>query len=99
RTKRYPEHFLANISITGKYDSRATGETGHTYAGDARDWTGFGSSARSLPGWLQPTGNPHSIAAVTPLNPDGLSADELQQLGDQVATDSVYRATPGNLPP
>lgn len=99
RTRRYPQDFTASIAIKGKYDSSATGETGFTYDGGARDWTGFDSGTRSLPGRLQPTEAGQPISLLSPLNPDGLDSTELEQLGERVASDSVYRVQPEELGP
>ncbi|HET8897883.1 MAG TPA: TonB-dependent receptor [Rhodanobacteraceae bacterium] len=99
RTRRYPLDFTASLGIVGKYDSRATAENGLTHDGGQRDWTGFGVGGRELPPILRPGASGRPIAATSPLNPDGLSAAELEQLGEQVASGSGYRADRGRLDP
>lgn len=99
RTRRFPQDFTASIGIKGKYDSSATGETGFTYDGGARDWTGFDNDARQLPDTLQAIDGGRPISPRSPLNPDGLGPDELEQLGEQVAAKGDYQAQAEQLAP
>lgn len=99
RTRRYPEQFTASFSVNGKFDAAATGDTGFTYAGGARDWTGFDNDARDLPPRLQPGDGRGPIVPSSPLSPDGLDPAQLEQLGEAVAASSSYRLRPGDVGP
>lgn len=48
-TKKAPEESFLEISAGISGDSETTAETGYTYAGSNRDWTGFDSGVRKLP--------------------------------------------------
>lgn len=99
RTLRYPHEFTASVGISGKHNDGATGATAYTYAGGARDWTGFDNDARGLANPLQATATGETISPLSPLNPDGLSPAQLEKLGEQVAAESVYRVQLDELDP
>jgi outer membrane receptor protein involved in Fe transport len=91
RTLGYPEEFVGKISASAGYNSEATGASGLTYEGGARDWTGRDDGSRELPSELaEATSGGQFLRPRSLSNPDGLTAEEFEQLGEALAASSSY---------
>ena len=91
RTLGFPESFVGKLSVSGGYNSEATGAEGLTYDGGGRDWTGRDDGTRALPTELAEATadgqflNPRSLS-----NPDGITQEEFEVLGEALAESSAY---------
>ncbi len=82
RTQTVPDEFLFNISGSFGVRTSTSFKSGFSYDGGDFDFLGFDDGTRALPGSLQEaldSGRP--LVPVSPVNPNGFSREEIQQLG------------------
>ncbi len=98
RTKGIPEDFFYKVSATMGYADGTSFEQGLRYQGSNRDWTGFDDGARELPASIaNATANNNTLRPQTPFNPDGLTPQEFELIGESLA--GVYDINKKQLGP
>jgi outer membrane receptor protein involved in Fe transport len=91
RTLGFPEEFVAKISASGGYNSEATGASGLRYEGGGRDWTGRDDGSRAMPEILsEATADGQFLRPRSLSNPDGLTTDEIEEIGEALAGATDY---------
>lgn len=97
RTRSIPQEPVLQLSVSGAWASGATlsespfGDTG------PKDWFGFGSDHRALPGPLADASAENAIKAGGIFSEDGYSADELETYGEMIP--NRWGLQPRTLPP
>lgn len=87
RTKGFPESFTWKLSIGSGYEDGTTYSDGLRYRGGDSDWTGYDDGQRALPPSLvDATAGGTVLTPRTPFNPSGLTPQELEALGEDLAT-------------
>jgi len=85
-SRGFPEEFLFRISYSAAYNSESTGQTGLTYDGGGRDFTGFDDDSRDVPPLLaDATSGNTFLRPANRFNPEGVSPEQLEAIGEQVA--------------
>lgn len=98
-TVGFPEELVFDVSYSAGYNSESAGQTGLTYPGGDRDWTGYDDGSRALPPLLaNATAGGEFLRQASLVNPDGLSAEEIEQIGEEVAARSFYGTVNKSLP-
>ncbi len=100
RSVSFPPELTAKLNVKLGYAGNATGEEGLNYAGGDTDFLGFDDGTRDLP---------ESLAAATAggvfltprsfTNPNGLTPQDLEVLGQDVAAKSTYDVLNKTIPP
>jgi hypothetical protein len=87
RTRGIPEEDFFSIELSGGYRDGTTFEDGLTYEGGGRDWTGFDDGTRDIPAPIAEliAGGNRLPRPADDFNPDGLSPEELEALGESFA--------------
>ncbi len=85
RTRRIPEEFFFNFGAQTGYNSQSTFSDALTYKGGDTDFLGFDDGARDLPDSIAEASSDGVITPQTQFNPNGLSADELEVLGEDLS--------------
>ncbi len=99
KTVEYPDSLLFRISSGTTYNSESTGKTGLTSPGGSRDFTGFDDGTRDIPPMLaERTADGEFLRSSSPFNPDGVSPEELEELGEELAEASSYSVEEKSLP-
>ncbi|MDZ7789887.1 MAG: TonB-dependent receptor [Xanthomonadales bacterium] len=98
-TVGFPEDFFFELSLGTAYNSESTGQTGLTTPGGDRDFTGFDDGSRDVPPLLaDATADGEFLRQSSLVNPDGLTNEQIEQIGEQVAAESFYGTQPKSLP-
>jgi len=98
-TVGYPEEAILTVGVSSGYNSRSAGEDGLTYAGGGRDWTGYDDGTRGVPPLLaEVTADGQFLRQSNVFNPDGVSPEELELIGEELAAASPYRVSETSLP-
>ncbi|MFN2334443.1 MAG: TonB-dependent receptor domain-containing protein [Wenzhouxiangellaceae bacterium] len=99
KTVGYPEDWLFRIGVGSAWNSESTGQSGLTSPGGSRDWTGFDDGSRDQPELLaERTADGEFLRPGNIFNPDGVSPEELEEIGEQLAEASAYRVQKTSLP-
>lgn len=86
RTRGFPEAPLFRVAASLGASDGTTFEDGFSYRGGRRDWTGRDDGSRRLPATLdQIRREGRFLRQRSPANPQGLTPDEIQQVGREVA--------------
>lgn len=100
RTVRFPENFIARLSVSGDYNELATFESGLRTEAGGRDWTGFDDGTRDMPASLaEATADGVFLRGRSPSNPDGLTPEEFEELGEDLAASTNYDIFEEDLDP
>lgn len=100
RTVRFPDNFVAKLSVSGGYNEMATFEPGLRNEGGDRDWTGFDDGTREPPESLaEATAEGRFLRGRSPSNPDGLTPEAFEQLGEDLAAKTNYEVFEEELDP
>ncbi|MDZ7764801.1 MAG: TonB-dependent receptor [Melioribacteraceae bacterium] len=96
----FPEEFVFDLSYGAGYNTESTGQTGLTAAGGGDiDFTGYDDGTRDLPPLLaDATADGEFLRQASIVNPDGLSSEQIEQIGEQVAARTVYDTQRKSLP-
>jgi len=98
-TVGFPEEFIFKLGYSAGYNSKSTGKSGLTYPGGDRDWTGFDDGTRDVPPLLDEViGDGTFLSRQSFLNPDGISPEQLELIGEDVAAASSYATLRKKLP-
>lgn len=91
RTVSFPDTFLARLKVKTAYQGNASFEKGVRYDGGGRDWTGFDDGTRSLPDSIaEEVSGGRFLTSRSPSNPEGLTQDEIEVLGEDLAGQTSY---------
>lgn len=98
-TVSYPDSFLFKLGVSSGYNTRSTEKKGLTYPGGERDWSGYDDGSRDVPDLLASRiANGEFLRIANIFNPDGVSPEELEALGEEVALASSYETIEKTLP-
>lgn len=99
KTVSYPDDLLFRISLSSGFNSESTGKTGLDAPGGDRDWTGFDDGTRDIPPLLaERISDGRFLRPANLFNPEGVSPEELEAIGEQVAAQSSYVISERSLP-
>ena len=86
RTRGIPEEDFFSIGLSLGYREGTTFDDGLTYRGGDRDWTGFDDGTRDIPDPIVDliAGGRKLPLQQTPFTPDGLTEEELEELGESL---------------
>ncbi|ADE16845.1 TonB-dependent receptor [Nitrosococcus halophilus Nc 4] len=86
RTRSVPEEFFIRANVSIGYNEGTTFSEGLTYEGGDTDILGFDDGTRDLPDSLaQATAGGTVVRPETPFNPDGFTAGEIEQFGENLS--------------
>lgn len=95
----FPEDFLFRISYSAAWNSESTGQTGLTYDGGGSDWTGFDDDSRDVPPLLADATSANTfLRPANRFDPGGVSPEQLEAIGQQVAALTDYSNRRKSLP-
>ena len=98
-TINFPEEFFFDLSYGAGYNTESTSQTGLTYEGGDIDFTGYDDGTRSEPPLLADvTADGEFLRQASPFNPDGVSPEQLELIGEQVAGESTFATQRKSLP-
>ncbi|MEJ8568419.1 TonB-dependent receptor [Elongatibacter sediminis] len=99
RTVSFPPELTAKLSLSLGYRDDTTFETGLSYGGGDTDWLGYDDGARDLPGSLATAiADGQFLRPRSFTNPDGLTQEELEALGQDMAANSTYDLQKKDIP-
>ena len=100
RTVSFPPEPMAKLSVSLGYRDDTTTEDGLDYEGSETDWLGFDDGSRDLPEslWEVIAGGVY-LRPRSFTNPDGLTPEEIEGLGEDLAAGSTYDAGQKTIPP
>lgn len=100
RTVGFPDALTASLSVSSGYNENATLESGLRDEGGGRDWTGFDDGTRDLPESLQEAISDGQVLRPRSFtNPEGIPPEEMETLGEDLATRSNYNVFEDDLDP
>lgn len=86
RTRSVPEEFFMRANVSIGYNENTTFSKGLTYEGGDTDILGFDDGTRDLPDSLaQATAGGTVVRPQTPFNPDGFTAEQIEQFGEDLS--------------
>ena len=98
-TVSFPAELSLKIGLSSGYNTKSTGKNGLSYAGGDRDWTGFDDGTRNVPPLLNDEiGDGSLLQPASRFNPDGVSPEELEAIGEELAARSAYSTQEKELP-
>jgi len=98
-TLGFPDEALFSIGVSTAYHSESTGQTGLSYPGGRRDWTGYDDGTREVPPLLtERIADGAFLRPSNVFNPDGVSPEELEAIGEELAEKSAYSVNEKSLP-
>ncbi|MDT8450780.1 MAG: TonB-dependent receptor, partial [Wenzhouxiangellaceae bacterium] len=98
-TRQFPEEFVFNVGYSTAYNSESTWQTARSYDGGDRDWTGFDDDTRDVPPLLDDaTANGQFLRRASLFNPEGVSPEQLEAIGEQVAARTPFSTRNKELP-
>jgi len=99
KTVGFPEEFFFKVGYSAGFNGESTGQKALTYQGGDRDWTGFDDGTRDVPPLLdEATGDGTFLVPATRFNPNGVSPEELEAIGEELAERSTYETFQRKLP-
>lgn len=85
RTRGIPDEFFFNLSGQVGFNTITTFKKGLNYNGSNTDFLGYGNGDRAIPGSVKSaTQDGRTLQPKTIFNPDGLSPEELEKLGEDL---------------
>ncbi|MEE4296475.1 MAG: TonB-dependent receptor, partial [Wenzhouxiangella sp.] len=86
RTRGIPEEDFFSVGVSTGFRDGTTFKDGLTYEGGGRDWTGFDDGTRAIPDPIAEliAGGVKLPGQQSVFNPDGLTAEELEALGESL---------------
>lgn len=100
RTVGFPEEFVAKLGVSGGYNEQATFRQGLRTDGGGRDWTGFDDGTRELPPSIaERIEGGRFLRPRSPSNPGGLTPEDFETMGEDLASASDYRIFEDDLHP
>jgi len=99
RTVSFPPELTAKLSLSLGYRDGTTRKRGLDYKGSGADWIGIDDGSRDQPDSLASTiADGSYLRPRSFTNPDGLTPEELEVLGQDVAAKSTYEVKENSLP-
>lgn len=100
RTVSFPDSFVAKLGVSTTYNDLATFQDAPTYDGGDRDFTGFDDGTRDLPESVaEAAADGEFLRPRSLTNPDGLTQEEFEVLGEDLAESSLYATEEDTLHP
>ena len=98
-TVGYPEEPTLSIGLSTGFNTESADKTGLTYPGGGRDWTGYDDGTRDVPPLLaERIGDDQFLRPANVFNPEGVSPEELELIGEELAGTSSYEVQETSLP-
>jgi outer membrane receptor protein involved in Fe transport len=100
RTRGYPDEFTLSVQAGLGGNTRGTLRKAHSYESGSYDWLGFDDGDRAMPEEAA-TSNGQVRGTQSPLNPDGYSRDDVNEIGSKFGNryelDKKFVLPNGNL--